>query len=105
MAARLAAPATIGRYELVGSLAIGGMAEIFLARMIGPSGFERLVVIKRAFEHLAKDPAFVAMFLDEARTLARIHHPNVVQVYELGQHEGQLFLAMEYLEGESVLGL
>jgi serine/threonine-protein kinase len=81
------------------------MAEILLGRLVGPSGFERLVVIKRIFKHLAKDPEFVAMFLDEARTVARINHPNVVQVYELGKDGDDLFLTMEYLEGESVSGL
>ncbi|MBL9023807.1 MAG: serine/threonine protein kinase [Myxococcales bacterium] len=96
---------TIGRYEVIGDLACGGMAEILLGRLVGPSGFERLVVIKRIFKHLAKDPEFVAMFLDEARTVARINHPNVVQVYELGKDGDDLFLTMEYLEGESVSGL
>ena len=96
----------LGRYEVIGDLAVGGMAEILLARLVGPSGFERLVVIKRIFPHLAKDPDFVAMFLDEARTVARIHHPNVVQVHELAEESaGDLFLAMEYLEGESASGL
>ncbi len=96
---------TLGRYEVIGDLATGGMAEILLARLVGPSGFERLVVIKRIFAHLAKDPDFVTMFLDEARTVARINHPNVVQVHELAKEEGDLFLAMEYLEGETVSGL
>jgi serine/threonine-protein kinase len=95
----------LGRYEIIGDLAVGGMAEIVLARLVGPSGFERLVVLKRIFPHLAKDPEFVTMFLDEARTVARINHPNVVQVHELAQHEAELFLAMEYLEGETVSGL
>ncbi len=96
---------TLGRYEVIGDLATGGMAEILLARLVGPSGFERLVVIKRIFAHLAKDPGFVTMFLDEARTVARINHPNVVQVHELAKEDGDLFLAMEYLEGETVSGL
>jgi eukaryotic-like serine/threonine-protein kinase len=95
----------IGRYEVAGRLATGGMAEILLGRLVGPSGFERPVVIKRILPHLASDPTFVAMFLDEARIAARVRHPNVVQVYEL-LHEGEeLAIVMEYLEGETLSGL
>ena len=98
-------PRHIGRYEIVGPLASGGMAEILLARLAGPSGFMRPVVIKRILPHLARKKDFVDMFLDEARIVAGIRHPNVVQVTELGHEEGELFLAMEYLEGESTSGL
>jgi serine/threonine protein kinase len=76
-----------GKYTLVAKLATGGMAEIFLARLAGDGGFEKLVCIKRILPHLAKDPQFVAMFLDEARVAARISHPNVCQVFELGEIE------------------
>jgi len=96
---------TIGRYEVVGRLAMGGMAEILLGRLRGPSGFERAVVIKRILPHLAEQPAFVDMFLDEARLAARIQHRNVVQVHELGQDGKNLFLTMEYLEGENAAGI
>lgn len=96
---------TIGRYEVVGRLAVGGMAEILLGRLRGPSGFERAVVIKRILPHLAEQPAFVDMFLDEARLAARIQHRNVVQVHELGQDGANLFLTMEYLEGENTAGM
>jgi serine/threonine-protein kinase len=98
-------PRQIGRYEIVGPLATGGMAEILLARLAGPSGFMRPVVIKRILPHLAQRKDFVDMFLDEARIVAGIRHPNVVQVTELGHESGELFLAMEYLEGESTSGL
>ncbi len=98
-------PERIGRYEIVAELASGGMAEILLARLVGPSGFERPVVIKRILPHLAREASFVDMFLDEARIVAGIVHPNVVQVQELGQDGTELFLAMEYLEGESTSGL
>src|SRR4030095_4343370 len=77
----------------------GGMAEIFLARLKAIAGFEKFVVIKRILPHLDEDEQFVAMFLDEARIAARITHANVCQVYELGEVDGQYFLAMEYLEG------
>jgi eukaryotic-like serine/threonine-protein kinase len=88
-----------GKYSLVARLATGGMAEIFLARLQGAAGFEKLICIKRILPHLARDKQFVAMFLDEARIAARISHPNVCQVFELGEIEGSYFLAMEYLEG------
>jgi serine/threonine-protein kinase len=98
-------PSRIGRYQIVGPLAAGGMAEILLARLSGPSGFERIVVVKRILPHLAREPAFVSMFLDEARIVSGIRHPNVVQVQELGHEDGELFLVMEYLEGESASSL
>jgi serine/threonine-protein kinase len=88
-----------GKYTLVARLATGGMAEIFLARLQGEAGFEKLVCIKQILPHLARDQQFVAMFLDEARTAARISHPHVCQVFELGQLDGRYYIAMEYLEG------
>jgi serine/threonine-protein kinase len=88
-----------GKYTLVAKLAVGGMAEIFLARLNGDGRFEKLVCIKRILPQLARDSQFVSMFLDEARVAARISHPNVCQVFELGECEGQYYIAMEYLEG------
>src|SRR3569623_483307 len=90
---------SFGKYTLVAKLATGGMAEIFLARLQFDGGFEKLVCIKRILPHLARDPQFVAMFLDEARVAARISHPNVCQVFELGEIGNQYYIAMEYLEG------
>ncbi len=95
----------VGRYEIVGHLASGGMAEIQLARIIGPSGFERVVVVKQILPHLARLDRFVDMFLDEARIIAGIRHQNVVHVHELGRQDGELFLVMEYLEGEGASSL
>jgi serine/threonine protein kinase len=95
----------LGRYEIAGQLAMGGMAEILLGRLAGPSGFERAVVIKRVLPHLGQHAAFVAMFVDEARIAGRIHHPNVVHVEELVQDGNDLYLVMEYLEGEPVSAL
>ena len=94
-------PDYIGRYQVLGLLGTGGMAEILLARIHGPSGFERPVVIKRILPHLAREQRFRDMFLDEARIVAGIRHQNVVHVHELGQEGGELHLVMEYLEGES----
>lgn len=96
---------TVGRYEIAGRIAVGGMAEILLGRLSGPSGFERVVVVKRILPHLAETESFVQMFLDEARIAANITHPNVVQVHELGKDGDDLFIIMEYLEGESVMTL
>jgi len=98
-------PTRLGQFEVVGELATGGMAQILLARMAGPSGFQRTVVIKRILPHLARDEAFVAMFTDEANTVSRIRHPNVVSVEMLCRDDGELYLVMEYLEGESLFGV
>ncbi len=98
-------PATYGGYTLLAELGEGGMATVFLARKIGPGGFAKLQVIKRILPHLGKEPEFVQMFLDEARLAARFEHPNVVQVYDLGEADGQVYLAMEYLAGQSVAAL
>ena len=92
----------IGRYELIRPLAVGGMAEIFLARATGIEGFEKLVVIKRILPHLAGSDEFVSMFLDEARLAASLHHANVAQVYDIGNDDGSYFFAMEYIEGKDV---
>jgi serine/threonine protein kinase len=97
-----AGPSRFGRYDLLALLATGGMAEIWLARVSGEAGFEKLVVIKRLLDDLAVNPDYVEMFLDEARINARLSHSNVVQVLELGQVEGKYFMAMEYVAGLSV---
>src|SRR5215813_2666772 len=99
MALAAAEASQFGKYSLVARLATGGMAEIFLARLHGAAGFEKLVCIKRILPHLARDKHFVAMFLDEARIAARITHPNVCQVFELGEITSSYYIAMEYLEG------
>lgn len=103
--------AAIGqRYELCAEIASGGMATVHLARQIGAAGFARIVAVKRLHERYAQDPEFVAMFLDEARLVARIHHPNVVStidvVVEATNERGrELFIVMEYVHGESLLQL
>lgn len=89
-----------GRYELCVELANGGMATIYLARATGAEGFFRLFAVKRIHPHLAKEQAFVDMFLDEARIAARIDHPNICQVLDFGREGGTSFIAMEYLSGE-----
>jgi serine/threonine-protein kinase len=76
------------------------MAEVFLAVVRGPAGFNKLMVIKQIRPQLAEDPEFLGMFLDEARLAARLSHPNVVQTNEVGHEAGRYFIAMEYLEGQ-----
>jgi phosphate/phosphite/phosphonate ABC transporter binding protein len=94
-------PTRVGRYDLIDRLATGGMAEIFLAVEKGVQGLERLVVVKRILPHLAEHQAFVDMFLQEARIVARLSHPNIVQIHELGEDGGSYFIAMEYVAGSS----
>lgn len=89
-----------GRYELIKKIATGGMAEIFLARQAGIEGFEKLLVLKRILPHLAENEEFVEMFLHEARVAVRLNHPNIVQIYDLGEEGGSYFIAMEYIHGE-----
>lgn len=98
----------LGRYQILGKLAQGGMAEVYLARQVGPGGYQKLVVIKRVRPHLAKDTDFVGMFVNEARLAAMINHPHVVQIFDLGEDDNAAggtdwFLAMEYLDGRDML--
>jgi len=91
---------TIGKYEVLQRLAAGGMAEIFLARMVGVLGFDKLVVIKRILPHLASRNDFIGMFLDEARIATTLSHGNIVQTHEVGVCGKSYFMVMEYLAGE-----
>jgi serine/threonine-protein kinase len=90
---------------VLGELGTGGMGCLYLARAEGPGGFERLVAIKMLLPHLCRNKSFVDMFLDEARITAMIHHPNVVQTFEIGEHEGQYFIAMDYVSGETLASM
>ncbi|MBK8996351.1 MAG: serine/threonine protein kinase [Myxococcales bacterium] len=90
----------LGRYRVVDEIGVGGMASVHLARADGPGGFQKWVAIKRIHRHLAEDEQFIRMFLDEARIAARISHPNVAQVFDLGKQRDTYWIAMEYLHGE-----
>lgn len=92
----------LGKYEILALLAMGGTAEIYLARIAGASGFEKYVVVKCLHDHLADDSEFVKMFLDEARLVAVLDHSNVVQTFELGEHGGRYYMVMEFLAGLSL---
>jgi serine/threonine-protein kinase len=98
-------PLVVGRYSLHSEIASGGMATVHLGRLAGPVGFSRTVAIKRLHAQFAKDPEFVAMFLDEARLAARIQHPNVVSIIDVVAERGELLLVMDYIQGESLAKL
>ncbi|MBL8913657.1 MAG: protein kinase, partial [Archangium sp.] len=92
----------MGQYRLTTRIATGGMAEVYVGRHIDAEGnFGPMVAVKRLLPHLVKDSAIVRMFLNEARITAQIAHPNVVKIYELGQVNGEPFIAMELLEGRT----
>jgi eukaryotic-like serine/threonine-protein kinase len=95
----------VGDYQIVARLKSGGMATLFLGRRRGASGFAKHVAIKVIHPHLAEDPAFVRMFVDEALLSARIQHPNVVHVEELKRRDGKYFLVMEYVHGVALVQL
>ena len=99
----LPAGTRMGRYELIRRLAIGGMAELYIARQSGIEGFEKIVVLKRVLPNLAADPQFVQMFLSEARIAATLDHPNIAQVTDIGEEGGEYFFAMEYVHGANLL--
>lgn len=93
---------TIPGYEVVGSLGTGGMAEVLLAKRVGPNGFERLLAIKRIKPERAHDPDMVRMLLDEARNAASLVHQRIVQVFDIEMQDGAVVLAMEYLHGRTL---
>jgi serine/threonine-protein kinase len=99
------APSAFGRYTLLERLAVGGMAEVFRAKITSSHGFEKILVIKRILPHLAADPNFVSMFIDEAKLTAQLTHPKIVQVLDFGEVRGQFFTALEYVDGFDGLGL
>src|SRR5260370_23135746 len=78
------------------------MAEVYLARQAGAAGFEKLVCLKRILPHLARDKQFVDMFLNEARLAAQLDHPNIVSIFDLGEANGNYFIAMEFIDGPSL---
>jgi serine/threonine-protein kinase len=105
MSAAAPSPLLVGRYAIFDRIAAGGMAAVHVARVAGEGGFARTFAVKRLHPQFALDPDFVAMFLDEARLAARIRHPNVVPTLDIVTGDGELFLVMEYIEGESLSAL
>ena len=91
-----------GKYNLLHRLAVGGMAEIFIARHQGLQGFSRKIVIKRIRPHLSKEQSFITMFLNEAKLAAQLNHSNICQIYDLGRIDESYFIAMEYVRGRDM---
>jgi len=92
-------PRTFGRYQLFDRVGAGGMAEIYLARALTELGGDRLVVVKQILPDLSGNERFAEMLIQEAKLAARLNHANVVQVFDLGRHQGVLFIAMDYVDG------
>src|SRR5262245_59599556 len=91
-----------GRYQLLRKIASGGMGEVLLARTAGQQGFEKLLVIKRIHPNPIEEEAFLTMSFDEARIAARLNHPNIVQICDMGEVQGSHYLAMEYVAGDDL---
>lgn len=91
-----------GPYRLLEKVAIGGMAEIFRAKRVGVEGFEKTVALKRILPHLSDNREFVTMFVDEAKTVARLAHPNIVHIFDLGRIHASYYIAMEYVHGRDL---
>lgn len=92
----------IGRYEILDRIGVGGMAEVFRARATGPRGYQRNLIIKRILPHFAAHPDFVRAFVDEAKILGMLYHPNIVGIYDFGEDNGRHYLALEYLDGPTL---
>ncbi|MEI9939881.1 MAG: protein kinase [Pseudomonadota bacterium] len=103
--ASVVAGSMLGPYLLGDRLGLGGMAEVYVAQRAGPRGFAKRFAVKRILPELAQDARFVAMFCDEARICAALCHPNIVQVVDFGEAHGELFMAMEYVDGVSLARL
>jgi serine/threonine protein kinase len=102
VATQLSEPIQFGKYTLFERIGRGGMAEVFKGRIQGPAGFERVFVVKRILPHLSDDTSFIKMFVEEAKLSARLNHPNIVHIFELGAVEGEYFISMEYIRGHDL---
>lgn len=91
-----------GRYQLVRRVSLGGTAEIYKAKAFNDRGFEKVVALKRLLPHVEEDPAFVRMFVNEARLVAQLDHPRIARIYELGKVHGSHYIAMEYIYGRDL---
>ncbi len=96
-------PAPFGKYLLSELIAVGGMAEVYRAKIFGAQGFEKEMVVKRILPKYAKNPSFVQMLIDEAKIAVSLSHGNIVPIYELGELDGSYYIAMEFVEGRTVL--
>ncbi len=91
-----------GPYRLIEQVGVGGMAEVYRGKRVGLEGFEKTVAIKRILPHLSNDQRFQKMFLAEAKNGAKLNHPNIVQIYDVGNIDGVFFIAMEFMKGKSL---
>jgi serine/threonine protein kinase len=98
----LSPPASFGPYRLLERIAAGGMAEVFRAKRTGVEGFEKVLAVKRILPHLSDNKEFVEMFVDEAKMVAGLTHPNIVQIFDLGKIDATYFIAMEYVHGKDL---
>ena len=94
--------ARFGKYLLMEKMAVGGMAQLYKAKITGIQGFEKLIAIKTILPHLANEKELLTSFIDEAKLAALLHHQNIVQIYDFGSMEGAYFIAMEYLFGKDL---
>ena len=91
-----------GPYQLIDRIAVGGMAEVFKAKRSGVAGFEKILAVKRILPHLSDNEEFVNMFVEEAKMVAGLAHPNIAQIFDLGKIEESYFIAMEYVHGRDL---
>jgi serine/threonine protein kinase len=103
--ASLKLPAPFGKYLLTHLIAVGGMAEVYRAKIFGASGFEKDMVVKRILPRFAHNPSFVQMLIDEAKIAVSLSHGNIVPIYELGELDGGYYIAMEFVEGRTILDI
>jgi serine/threonine protein kinase/Tfp pilus assembly protein PilF len=95
-------PKQFGKYQLLDKIAVGGMAELFRAKLTGVEGFEKLIAIKKILPNLSQEEILVTSFIDEAKLAALLHHENIVQIYDFGSMDNDYFIAMEYLFGKDL---
>jgi eukaryotic-like serine/threonine-protein kinase len=95
-------PLPFGKYLLLERINVGGMAEVFCAKAFGVEGFERILAIKKILPTMVEDDEFIQMFIDEARISVLLNHANIVQIHELGQHDENYYIAMEYVSGKDL---
>ena len=95
-------PISFGKYLLLDRIAVGGMAELYRARITGEQGFEKLIAIKKLLFHLTEEENLVNAFVEEAKLAALLQHQNIAQIYDFGNMEGDYFIAMELLFGKDL---
>ena len=101
----MATPSHLGKYEILQRVAQGGMAEVYRAKAVGIAGFERHLAVKRILPRYAREPRFIRSFIDEARIAVSLNHKNIVQVLDFGKSDGELYLAMELIDGVDLRSL